>query len=42
MCATWKFELKKRLCEKLGQLSNKMLKYQNIKIDNNSSIKWGS
>ena len=30
MCATWKFELKKRLCEKRGQLLKKMSK--NIKI----------
>ena len=46
MCATWKFELKKHLCEKRGQLLKKISKYQNIKIDikiaNNSSIKWGS
>ena len=32
MCATWKFELKDHLCEKRGQLSKKMSKYQNIKI----------
>ena len=30
MCATWKFELKKHLCEKRGQLLKKMSK--NIKI----------
>ena len=42
MCATWKFELKKHLCEKRGQLLKKVSKYQNIKIANNSSIKWGS
>ena len=42
MCATWKFELKKHLCKKRGQLLKKMSKYQNIKIANNSSIKWGS
>ena len=40
MCATWKFELKKHLCERRGQLLKKMSKYQNIKIANNSSIKW--
>ena len=42
MCATWKFELKKHLCEKREQLLKKMSKYQNIKIANNISIKWGS
>ena len=42
MCATWKFELKKHLCEKRGQLLKKISKYQNIKIANNSSMKWGS
>ena len=42
MCATWKFELKKHLCKKRGQLLKKMSKYQNIKIANNNSIKWGS
>ena len=42
MCAIWKFELKKHRCEKPGQLLKKMSKYQNIKIVNNSSIKWGS
>ena len=26
MCATWKFELKKHLCEKRGQLLKKMSK----------------
>ena len=42
MCATWKFELSKHyLCEKHEQLLKKMTKYQNIKIANNSSIKWG-
>ena len=40
MCATWKFELKKYICETRGQLLKKMSKYQNIKIANNSSIKW--
>ena len=30
------------LCEKRRQLLKKMSKYQNIKIANNSSIKWGS
>ena len=42
MCATWKSEFRKYLCEKRGQLLKKMSKYQNIKIANNSSIKWGS
>ena len=42
MRPTWKFELKKYLCEKRGQLLKKMSKHQNIKIANNSSIKWGS
>ena len=42
MYATWKFELKKHLCEKRGQSLRKMSKYQNIKIANNSSIKWAS
>ena len=42
MCATWKFELKKHFCEKRGQLLKKMSKYQNIKLANNSSIKWES
>ena len=28
MCATWKIELKKHLCEKRGQLLKKMSKYQ--------------
>ena len=37
MCATWKFELKKDLCE-----IKKMWKYPNIKITNSRSIKWGS
>ena len=35
MCATLKFELKKHLCEKRGQLLKEMSKYQNIKIGNN-------
>ena len=43
MCATWKFELKKHLCEKRGQLLKKMSKkkskYQNIKIANNSNLR---
>ena len=42
MCATWKFELKKHFREKRGQLLKKMSKYQNIKIANNSNIKWGN
>ena len=42
MFATWKFELKKHLCAKQGQLLKKMSKYQNIKIANNKSIKWES
>ena len=29
MCATWKFELKKHLCEKQGQSIKEMSKYQN-------------
>ena len=29
MCTTWKFELKKQLSEKQGQLLKKMSKYQN-------------
>ena len=36
------FELKKHLCEKRGQLLKKISKYRNIKIANNSSMKWGS
>ena len=32
MCATWKFELKKHLCEKREQILKKMSKYQNNKI----------
>ena len=42
MCTTWKFEMEKHLCEKRWQLLKKMSKYQNIKIANNSSIKWAS
>ena len=42
MCATWKSEFRKYLCEKRGQLLKKMSKYQNIKLANNSSIKWES
>ena len=45
MYPTKEFELKKHLCEKQGQLLKKnvkILKYRNIKIANNSSIKWGS
>ena len=30
------------ICEKRGQLLKKMSKYQNIKLANNSSIKWES
>ena len=45
MFATWKFELKKHLCEKRGQLLRKISKnikaskYQNIKIANNSNLR---
>ena len=45
MCATWKFELKKHLCEKRGQLLKKISKnikiskYQNIKIANSSNLR---
>ena len=37
MFATWKFELKKHLCEKRGQLLRKISK--NIKIANNSNLR---
>ena len=42
MCATWKFELKRQIYKKRGQLLKKMSKYQNIKIATSSNIKWGS
>ena len=46
MCATWKFQLKKHLREKWGQVLGeenvKISKYQDVKIANNISIKWGS
>ena len=32
MFATWKFELKKHLCEKRRQLLKKMSKYQNSQL----------
>ena len=32
----------RNISEKQGQLLKKMSKYQNIKVANNSSIKWGS
>ena len=34
MCATWKFELKKHLCEKRGQLLKKMSKIKISKYQN--------
>ena len=41
MYAMWKFELRKYdISEKREHLLNKMSKYQNIKIANNSKIKW--
>ena len=41
MYATWKFELRKYyISEKREHFLNKMSKYQNIKIANNSKIKW--
>ena len=41
MYGTWKFELRKYyISEKREHLLSKMSKYQNIKIANNSKIKW--
>ena len=42
VCSNLQIQIEKHLCEKRGQLLTKVSKHQNIKIANNSSIKWGS